>query len=271
MRALLNSETNETQREYVVFGSPEAQARILTSFNTFFEQLDLTALCIPSYSRNKLTSSTIATDLIKANAWGVAFDRPQPIDDCPELSELNADAETIQLVSAIRKLPDGRYTGALFDSMGLAAHLAQQGLSFKGQKVLILGAGSQSAAVALAAIQNGASHMDLIDPRQYLGEKLIARLQCLSEASLGSSFRLTNYDVIVNTWDSHSMLQQGALASYFHNVKSNGWAVDTGLSLKDSYFLKMAQTFGIHTFSGIPSLRKQVRYYLEFFGELDRL
>jgi hypothetical protein len=28
---------------------------------------------------------------------------------------------------------------------------------------------------------------------------------------------------------------------------------------------------GIHTFSGIPSLRRQVRYYLQFFGELGRL
>jgi shikimate dehydrogenase len=271
MRDLMNCEIDEAQRKYVVFGSPEAQAHILTSFNTFFEQLDVPALCVPYPWKTKITGGMIATELLQTNTQGVAFDRPQALDECPVLAELNADAAAIQLVSAIHKLPDGRYAGALFDSMGLGAHLKQQGLSFEGLKVLILGAGSQSGAVALAAVQNGASHLDLMDPRQYLVEKLIVQLQGLSNAHLGESMRSDKYDVIVNTWGNQSQLPSGSLNNYFKNIQSNGWAVDTGLSLEHSSFLKTARNLGIHTFSGIPSLRRQVRYYLQFFGELGRL
>jgi shikimate dehydrogenase len=260
---------NDVQRGYVIFGVPEAQARILTCFNTFFEQAGANALFMPSSSQHKLTINSISTELMKPSMFGVAFSRPQSIEECPTLAELNQDAAITQLISAIRKLPDGRLAGALFDSKGLALHLREQGLSFEGQRVLILGAGTQSTAVALAAVQHGASHLDLLDPRQYLAAKLCSKLQGLSSTSIGIEQRISQYDVIVNTWENQGLLQQSLLSSYFQKICSTGWAVDTGLSLHQSSFLKMAKSFGIQTYSGIPSLRSQVRYYLDFFGELN--
>jgi shikimate dehydrogenase len=260
-----------TLREYVIFGAPEAQARILTNFNNFFEQVDANALFMPSVAQHKLTSNAITAVLMKDSICGVAFARPHSLEECPAMAELNADADATQVISAIRKLPDGRYAGALFDSIGLAAHLHEQGLSFKGRRVLILGAGTQSCAVALAAVQHGASHLDVMDPRQYLAERLISQLRGLGSASLGTDMRAAQYDVMVNTWENHSPLQPNLLASYLQKINPKGWAVDTGLSLEHSGFLKTARSLGIHTFSGIPSLRRQVRYYLQFFGELGRL
>jgi shikimate 5-dehydrogenase len=110
---------------------------------------------------------------------------------------------------------------------------------------------------------------DLLDPRQYLAQSLINHLNGVSRTSLGTEPRLQQYDVVVNTWESNSMMQQSMLASYLKKLKTDGWAVDTGLSLESSVFLKLASSLGIHTFSGIPSLRSQVRYYLDFFGELS--
>jgi shikimate 5-dehydrogenase len=256
-------------REYVVFGSPQAQARILTRFNSYFEQLDTPALCLPSATRGKLTSGAIAAELAKEGVKGVVFDRPQALDDCPDIVDLNADASAIGLVSAIKKSTDGHYVGALFDSLGMAAHLQRQGLSFKNLSVLVLGASAQSAAAALAAIQNGAVRVDLIDPRQHLAEKLSEQLRKLGDISIGISVGSGRYDVIINTWSNQTMLQESVLANYFQVINNDGWAVDTGLSLQDSKFLEMAQSQGVHTFSGIPNLRRQVRYYLDFFGELE--
>jgi shikimate dehydrogenase len=265
----MSDTSDDLLREYVVFGSPQAQARILTRFNSYFEQLDTPALFLPSASRGKLTAATIAAELVKPSVHGVAFDRPLALDDCPALVDLNSDAQAIGVVSAIRKLPNERYAGALFDGMGLAAHLQRQGLSFQGLKVLILGASAQSGAAALTAVQHGAVAVDLIDPRQYLAERLAEQLTTLSDATVGTALAEDLYDVIVNTWSNQTLLQESTLANYFQHVKGDGWAVDTSLSQHGSDFLKTAQSLKIHTFSGIPSLRRQVRYYLEFFGELS--
>lgn len=256
------------QREYIIFGAAEAQARILTCFNNYFEQLNAPAICLPSQIPYKLTPNAISAALMKPQIKGVAFARPQAVSECPELAELNADAAATQVISAIRKLPDGHLGGALFDGIGLVAHLEEQGLSFEGHRILMLGAGHQSCAVALAAVKHGAVHLDLLDPRQYLAQSLINHLNGVSRISLGIEPRLQQYDVVVNTWESNSMMQQSLLASYLKKLKTDGWAVDTGLSLESSVFLKLASSLGIHTFSGIPSLRSQVRYYLDFFGEL---
>jgi shikimate dehydrogenase len=261
--------TNNELRQYVVFGAPEPQARILTCFNNYFEQLNAHAICLPSLIPHKLTANAIAAVLMKPQIKGVAFARPQAVAECPELAELNDDADATQVVSAIRKLPDGRFGGALFDGVGLVAHLEEQKLSFKTHRILLLGAGHQSCAVALAAVKQGAVHLDLLDPRQYLAQSLMNHLSGLSKTSLSTALRLSQYDVIVNTWDSNSMIQQSMLISYFKKLKTDGWAVDTGLSLENSSFLKTANGLGIHTFSGIPSLRSQVRYYLQFFDELE--
>lgn len=258
----------QVQREYVIYGAAEAQARILTCFNNYFEQLSALAICLPSVIPNKLTANAISATFIKSQIKGVAFARPQAVAECPALAELNDDAAATQVVSAIRKLPDGRLTGALFDGMGLVTHLEEQDLSFKGCRILMLGAGHQSCAVALAAVKHGATHLDLLDPRQYLAQSLANQLSGLSDTSLGTESRLPQYDVVVNTWESNAMMQQSMLLGYLNKLKAEGWAVDTGLSLESSIFLKLARSLGIHTFSGIPSLRSQVRYYLDFFGEL---
>jgi shikimate dehydrogenase len=255
-------------REYFIFGAPEAQARILTCFNSFFEHAGSHALFMPCGAHSKITSNAISAVLTKAATCGIAFARPQPLEDCPLLEELNADAQMMQVVSAIRKLPDGRYAGALFDSMGLAVHLRDQGLNFQGLRVLILGAGSASCAVALAAVQHGASSLDIVDPRQYLAARLIKRLQGLRSVEFGVDINASRYDVIVNTWEDQCPLQLSLLTSYLQKISANGWAMDTGLSLKHSHFLKLARSLGVHTFSGIPSLRQQARYYLRFYQEL---
>ncbi len=261
---------NNDLRQYVVFGAPEPQARILTCFNNYFEQLNAHAICLPSLIPHKLTANAIAAALMKPQIKGVAFARPQAVGECPDLVELNDDAAATQVVSAIRKLPDGRLGGALFDGVGLVAHLEEQNLSFTAHRILMLGAGHQSCAVALAAVKQGAAHLDLLDLRQYLAQSLVNHLSGLSKTSLGTDLSLSQYDVIVNTWESNSMIQQSMLVSYFKKLEVSGWAVDTGLSLENSSFLKTARSLGIHTFSGIPSLRNQVRYYLEFFDELER-
>jgi shikimate dehydrogenase len=257
------------QREYVIFGAAQAQARILTCFNNYFEEMNAHALCLPSLIPHKLTVNAIAATFMRPQIKGVAFARPQSVSECPDLTELNDDAAATQVVSAIRKLSDGRLSGALFDGVGLVAHLEQQNLSFKAHRILMLGAGHQSCAVALAAVRHGAAHLDLLDPRQYLAQSLMNHLNGLSSTSLGTELRLSQYDIVINTWESNSILQQSMLVTYLKKLSLNGWAVDTSLSIESSIFLKIARSLGIHTFSGIPSLRSQVRYYLDFFSELQ--
>jgi shikimate dehydrogenase len=265
--ASLEAEQRE-HREYVIFGAPQAQARILTCFNTYFEEMNAHALCLPSLIPHKLTVSAIAATLMRPQTKGVAFARPQSVSECPDLAELNDDAAATQVVSAIRKLTDGRLGGALFDGVGLVTHLKQQNLSFKAHRVLVLGAGHQSCAVALAAVRHGASHLDLLDPRQYLAQSLMNHLNGLSSTSLSTEPRLSHYDIVINTWESNAMVPQAMLINCLKKISPNGWAIDTSLSIESSTFLKIAHSLGIHTFSGIPSLRNQVRYYLDFFDEL---
>ncbi|GIF63333.1 hypothetical protein Ais01nite_13680 [Asanoa ishikariensis] len=90
------------------------------------------------------------------------------------VDDLDETAAHSMSVNAVRRHPDGRLVGAMFDGTGFVAGLRAQGHEVAARKVTLVGAGGAGHAIGFALARAGVARLHVVNRTRERGERLAA-------------------------------------------------------------------------------------------------
>jgi len=158
-------------------GDPVAQVRAPAVFNRMFAELDVDAACIPMHVTPAHLEAAIQGVRAFPNFVGLSVTIPHKAAIIPFLDEMSPRVRRLGVCNAVRREPDGRLVGDIFDGEGFAGGLAAQGIAVKGMRAWLVGAGGAGTAIAFAMLDHGLAHLTLTDVAVAKAEALAQRLK----------------------------------------------------------------------------------------------
>jgi shikimate dehydrogenase len=164
-------------RIHLIVGDPIAQTKSPAGLTGEFAARGVDAACIPmQVPVEAFDAFTMAAKRV-LNIDGIVVTVPHKFGATRHCDALTDRARALGAVNAMRREPDGRWSGDMTDGIALVAALSAGGFDPKGRRALVVGAGGAGSAVVLALAEAGARvAIHDIDPtrREHLRERLAA-------------------------------------------------------------------------------------------------
>jgi shikimate dehydrogenase len=150
-------------RLFGILGDPVAVVRSPAWWNALFERLGRDAVFVPfQVSAADLPRAWAGLSAI-GNLDGLVLTMPHKQAVLPLVDVLGPAARLTGTVNTVRRLPDGRWEGDMFDGEGLVAGLRAQGIAPEGRRVRQIGCGGAGRAIAFALARADVATLDLED------------------------------------------------------------------------------------------------------------
>jgi len=146
-------------RIYALLAHPSAHVRTPEVFNAAAVRngLDLVTVAV-DVSPDGL-AAIVAAFKEWRNLAGMGVTVPHKEAVVALVDELGAQASVVGAVNVIRREPDGRLVGDMFDGLGFVAGLRGAGHEPAGRRTLLIGAGGTARAIAFALADAGVSEL----------------------------------------------------------------------------------------------------------------
>lgn len=129
---------------------------------------------------------------------GINVTVPHKVETCGAMTRLDVSAARAGAVNTVRFEADGTTTGFNTDMAGFARPLTEAGFDLQGARVLLLGAGGASRAVAAACLDGGCAALRIANRTRERAEALVAALAD-PRAAADTLEDLTREDVAAQT------------------------------------------------------------------------
>lgn len=111
------------------------------------------------------------------NLAGVVVTIPHKESVARLCDDLEPEARAMGVCNVARRLPDGRFQGAMFDGVGFVAGLLAEGHDIAGKSVLLVGAGGAATAIAHAIAGQLPTRLRISNRTKEKAETLVAALR----------------------------------------------------------------------------------------------
>ena len=253
-------------RLYAIVGDPIAQVRSPEVFSERFAEAGLNAVLLPMHVPASRFDDLMPAMLGLGNLDGVLVTVPFKARMLPFAARVGRAAEIIGAVNALRREPDGTWTGDMFDGIGFANAAKRRG-ELRGRRVLQFGAGGAGSAIACALAAEGVASIDFADPEPSRVQTLIARLhgafpQC--RLSVARTPR-DDFDMIVNA-SPVGMRAEDGLPGELGAIDKRTLVGDVVITPTPTALIAHATRHGCAHVTGRDMHAGQVDAILEFFG-----
>jgi shikimate dehydrogenase len=203
-----------------------------------------------------------------ANLGGLVITYPFKERCLALVDDLSERAQQVGGVNAMRRKPDGRWTGDMFDGVGLSRAVAER-TSINGARILLIGAGGAGRAIGLALAKEGAAAITVADHHAGRAEWLVDRIRACYPGCDGrhGSAVASGHDIIVNATPI-GMSPGDGLPAELGPLSSSMTVVDIVPYPEVTPLLASAAAAGAKTISGVAMTNGQAKAILEFFGIL---
>jgi shikimate dehydrogenase len=181
---------------------------------------------------------------------------------CDELMGL---AKPMKAVNIIRREPDGRLIGGNLDGSGFVTGLRQSGYEPAGMRVLLVGAGGASAAIAFALAEAGVRALVIANRTVAKAEQIAARVtQAFPNVpAVAGPPDPTGFDMVVNTTPLGSR-EGDALPLDVSLLTPKMLVAEIIVKPPRTPLLEAAEQRGCRTQPGLPMLSCQIDEVLAF-------
>src|SRR5664279_2578216 len=163
-----------TTRLYAIIGDPVAHVRTPMAFNDYFAARNIDAVCLPVHiGRDDLPRGWAGLQSI-VNLDGFIVTAPHKAESARLCDRLEGDGVHTGVVNAVRREPDGSFSGTLLDGRGFVSGLIKQGQQVRGRRIYMAGAGGAGTALAYALADAGAVALTIHNRTRSKAEKLVA-------------------------------------------------------------------------------------------------
>lgn len=250
-----------------IVGDPIAQVGSPRIFNPLLRKAGINAVLVPVHIPQAEFEAAMDGLMRLGNLSAIVITVPFKKRAMALVAHVGETGQQVGAINAMRREPDGRWSGDMFDGMGLVRAVKLAGRSLEGQRVLQLGAGGAGSAIALAFAAAGARAITLFDPDTARADALAATVCALHpgcEIACGTP-TAAGYDVIVNA-SPVGMRPGEGMPAPLGSFDPACLVIDIITKPEVTPLLAAARAAGCQTLGGLAMLAAQADTFLEFFG-----
>ena len=209
---------------------------------------------------------------------GFAITMPHKTGIVPYLAEMDETVRTFGAANAV-KVVDGRLHGFMFDGEGFVRSLQEEGVDLSGRRVLILGAGGVTGAVALSLAKRGVKSVTFLNRTVEHARQMaeaIAKAAGVPTHSGGFTpeelaARAEQADLVVQATSlgMHGTGQDYADLRFVARFPKDAVVADVIYNPAETSFLKAAREQGRKTVNGLGMLIYQAVLIQQHVMDLD--
>lgn len=168
----------DTTMHYVL-GDPIRHSLSPTIYNTLYSRYQMNVVCLTAHvPKGQLKAFFDARDFFRVSAINATI--PHKSDILAFADTVDEEALRYQSVNTIAIRDDGLHAYST-DAEGFVLSMAEQGVSFTGQHVALLGAGGAAAPIALRAAHEKATSILILARRMESANDLRLKIQQISD------------------------------------------------------------------------------------------
>jgi shikimate dehydrogenase len=236
-------------------------------YNPWFEKADVNAIVVPMGCQTQDYPDFLRSVFKLTNIRGALITMPHKVTTVGLLDEVLPTAAIAGSCNAVRRGPDGRLQGDMFDGEGFVRGVRRKGCKLEGARVLIVGCGGVGSAIAASLAAAGVGKISLFDARaesaQGLGQRLTKHYPRL-EVSTGSNDP-AGFDLVVNGTPM-GMNEGDPMPMDVSRIAATTFVGEVVMKTEMTAFLTAVQARGCRFQIGSDMLFEQIPAYLEFFG-----
>ena len=236
-------------------------------YNPWFEKAGVNAIVVPMGCQSADFPDFLGSVFKLSNIRGALITMPHKVTTVGLVDELSATAAIAGACNAVRRLPDGRLIGDMFDGEGFVRGLLRKGLILKGARALVVGNGGVGCAIAASLAAVGVLGMDEFDVNEASAQGLADRLlQHYPQMTVRTGRKdPEGFDLVVNATPM-GMNAGDAMPMDVSRIDPRTFVGEVVMKTEMTAFLAAAQARGCPVQVGSDMLFEQIPAYLEFFG-----
>jgi shikimate dehydrogenase len=236
-------------------------------YNPYFEEAGIAAVVVPMACQASQFDHFLPAIFKLDNIRGALITMPHKVTVVDLLDEVSATVRMAGSCNAVKKTPDGRLVGDMFDGIGFVRGLQRKGFVFKGRSALVIGTGGVGSAIAASLAQTGLDTIALFDANPAMAQALAERLR---EHVPGLRVQVggndaSAHDLIVNATPL-GMRAGDPHPTDLQRLQSRHWVAEVVLSAQPTPLMCKATELGCPLQVGTDMLFEQIPAYLEYFG-----
>ncbi len=150
-------------RLFVIIGDPIEQVRSPQVFNPLLTGAGRDAVLVPIHVRPDGLAAAFQGFRAMDNLEGIIVTVPHKMAVTHLIDDIGPTGRLVGGVNAVRREPDGRLVGDMFDGQGFLIGLRHAGHDPEGRRALLVGAGGAGSAVGFALAGAGVERLTIVD------------------------------------------------------------------------------------------------------------
>ncbi len=163
-------------RLYGIIGHPVGHVRVPMSFNDRFAREGIDGVSLPFDATPERFTAAVRGLQALENLGGFVVTAPHKQAMVALCDEVVGEAALVGAVNTVRRDPDGRLVGDLFDGRGFVQGLLAHGHPVAGKRVFLCGAGGAGNAVAFALARAGVASITIHNRTESRAQDLAQRV-----------------------------------------------------------------------------------------------
>jgi shikimate dehydrogenase len=236
-------------------------------YNPYFEAEGINAVVVPFACRAEHFADGLRTLFQMDNVRGALITMPHKVSVVGLLDEVTPTVRVAGACNAVKRMPDGRLVGDMFDGEGFVRGVLQKGRSVMGARALVVGCGGVGSAIAASLAKAGVGELVLFDAHEPMMQGLAERLRA-HYPQLGlvvGSADPTDCDIVVNATPL-GMKAGDPLPVDVDRIAPGAFVGEVVMKQEITPFLEAVRARGCTYQVGADMLFEQIPAYLEFFG-----
>ncbi|MBE7367835.1 shikimate dehydrogenase family protein [Ramlibacter pallidus] len=236
-------------------------------YNPYFESIAVNAMVVPMGCTPENFAQVLPAVFRLENVRGALITMPHKVSVVDLVDEVTATVKVAGSCNAVKRLPDGRLLGDMFDGEGFVRGLARKGMKLQAARALVVGSGGVGSAIAASLAAAGVGELALFDANgsaaDALAQRLVAHYRGV-RVTTGSKDP-AGFDLVVNGTPL-GMNPGDPLPVDVARMEPHAFAGEVVMKTEMTPFLAAAQARGCRVQVGTDMLFQMIPPYLEFFG-----
>jgi shikimate dehydrogenase len=251
-------------RLLVILGDPIAHARAPGLVNAALAARAIDAVMVPLLVAGEGLAAVVAALRAMRNVAGAIVTMPHKAAVVALLDAVMAEARQVGACNVVRREPDGRLVGTMFDGEGFVAGLRAAGHDVKGARVFLAGAGGAAAGIAFALGKHGAGALTISNRTVAKAEALAARVRAAwPRLVVACGADPSGHDIAING-TSLGMRPGDPLPLPVTGLAAGMLAAEVVIAAEPTPFLTEAKRRGCAIHPGKPMLEAQIDLMVDF-------
>lgn len=236
-------------------------------YNPYFASIGVNTLVVPMGCRPENFADVLRSVFRLENVRGALITMPHKVSVVGLVDETTPAVKVAGSCNAVKRLPDGRLLGDMFDGEGFVRGLSRKGLALDGARALVVGSGGVGSAIAASLAAAGVGGLALYDVHAEASWALAERLRehyPQVQVTTGSKDP-AGFDLVVNATPL-GMNADDPLPLDVDRIAPGAFVGEVVMKAERTPLLAEAQARGCRIQVGTDMLFEMIPPYLEFFG-----